>query len=184
MTMMIRMTSTAMIAPETNFCWYILERPRWSDRKYAKKNGIASLEDHLLERARGAVDRRVGLSKLHRVSHRDPGQRHRLRETSRMQTRRHAATHRIPRVLNLFPLAPQIPQDIRSHILRLHRDPLRVVQAPRSVLEGLGASQQSRAGRVRRGVFVGVWVVRRREAWAGEKFGPLSVRAEVFLRGK
>jgi hypothetical protein len=73
MTMMIRITNTAMIAPETNFCWYILERPRWSDRKYTEKNGIASLEDHLLEGARGAVDRRIGLSKLHRVSGRNLG---------------------------------------------------------------------------------------------------------------
>ena len=48
-------------------------------------------------------------------------------------------------VLDLFPLAPQIPQDVRTDIFRLESDSLSILQSLRTVLETFGPLQQTRS---------------------------------------
>jgi hypothetical protein len=77
--------------------------------------------------------------------------------------------HRIPRMLNLLPLSPQIPQNPCPQILRLQRDPLCIVQPARPILQLFRAGKKACPGRVA-GRFVRVWIV----CWGGagaEQFG-------------
>ena len=50
--------------------------------------------------------------------------------------------HRISSILDLFPLSPEVGQDIRTLFFGLERDPLTVLQPPGSILQQRSSRQQ------------------------------------------
>lgn len=93
------------------------------------------LLDHLLQRPRRSANRCVG-----RVEH-------------------------IPRVLDLFALHSQVPQYIRSLLLRLQRYSLTVHQSPAAVVESFGTGKESLP-------LVPIWAIGARAFAAAETEAP------------
>lgn len=78
-------------------------------------------------------------------------------------------THSISCVLNLLPLAAEIPENVCANILGLQRYAMGVLKTPASVLQRLRAGQQASTSRVRRRVLVRVRVITSGEATGAGK---------------
>lgn len=63
---------------------------------------------------------------------------------SKRMKRTRILTHRIPTVLERIPLSPQVAQDSCSHILRLQRYPLTILQPPLSIRQLISRRHQPR----------------------------------------
>lgn len=110
--------------------------------------------DHLLERPARAVDAAVRLDE------------------------------HVPRVLDLLPLAAQVPQDPRANVLGLEREPLALVEPARAVRQLVGPLKQACALRVvgRRAAAAGGRVRVGLVGRVGQELGPVGRGARLLLR--
>lgn len=88
--------------------------------------------------------------------------------------------HGIPCMFDLFPLTPKIPQNVRSHIFRLQRDSLGILQPLCPVFKSFCARQQSRSRGESRWI-VCVRIVRVRQPRSGQEIVALVLQPDFPL---